>query len=135
MKVEPRDVSIWLAENVDSHTIYDPTLLGTLPDGVRCVTRKDAVVIEAEGYDRQVQLMLVTLGGQAKMMAADPRGGDMVPGYDPDALSFVGYWLSAALAELFLGESPGASMIGRGSAFRADVAGLMRVEPEVTVKA
>ena len=121
-------LSDWLNE-LDSHVIYPASLLTEIPGVVtRFETVKGpaggpvAILARADGQGAPVRLSLETLGAMAAHPG--PAGVTLNPGHELTELSFAGFYLASRLAVLFIGTSPGAAKLGRGSAFRADVAGL-----------
>jgi hypothetical protein len=66
---------------------------------------------------------------EAGQKAGNPKGLEpLAPGVDRDVLVFAGYDLAAALARLIAEQEPGLAFMGRGSAFRANVAAIRNAQ-------
>jgi len=124
----------WLDENVDSHGIYEVTILATLPEGITF----EGDNLRAEGRACHLGTMTASAldNQQGAEKTGNPKGAYLDPKVAPDTRLFGGYWLASALDRLLTGEDAGAMYMGRGSSHRANVAHLRGCgEPVVLVTA
>ena len=109
----------WLDENVDSHGIYEVTILATLPEGITF----EGDNLRAEGRACHLGTMTASAldNQQGAEKTGNPKGAYLDPKVAPDTRLFGGYWLASALDRLLTGEDAGAAYMGRGSSHRANV--------------
>ena len=119
-------ISQWLSENIDSHGIYDVSILDDLPAPVRYVPETDMIERMSEGKSRPIAR--IALGGRpVRSMrqtsgaeeTGDPKGAWLPRSIDESSIVFGGYALSSRLDTILTGEDAGVRFFGRGSAHRA----------------
>lgn len=118
-------VSGWLAENIDSHGIYDVALLAELPEPVSYDLATSTVRAKVGEAFRTAKVWTQTLDDidrtQGAVATGDIKGAYIDPAADRTVVAFSGYGLSATLDWLLTREDAGSQYNGRGFAYRANV--------------
>jgi len=122
-------VSEWIQENIDSHGIYDTSVLDDLPEPVRYDSITDELIVD-ESTKVVTKLPLASVPAaqmrreQGALETGNPKGAFIDANVTASTRLVGGYQVSRTIDRLLTGEDGGVGYYGRGTAHRARIAHL-----------